>query len=274
MDGLMKLRISGFCMKRSIQVLTRLCLLATLGLMLGAWAKPPSLPDVLRKDAEGKLVLLNFYSDYCGTCQMMAPKLKLMQRKTRDQIVFRHIDVTSEGNKKYWEQFQLHGTPTYVLYDAQGKPVYKMEALITPVVLEKQLLRHTDHLKAVVIPDDIEIPRLGLESDSPLNQLLLFSFENDACQPCQEMTPYLSGFEISGKPNLKVLRLNTRMDSAKKLMSQLNIKKLPAYALLDNSLVSPANLANNRRGELFVMTGKVPPRVLWDLIRMFGEPGV
>ncbi|WP_373533202.1 thioredoxin domain-containing protein [Vampirovibrio sp.] len=270
----MKLRLSGFSLKQSMTAFSTFALLALSGVMLNVWAETPPLSDTFRKEADGKLVLLDFYSDYCGTCQMMAPKLKLMQRKTRDQIVFRHIDVASEANKKYWEQYQLHGTPTYVLYDAQGKPIYKMEALITPVVLEKQLLRHIDRLKPVTIPEGVEIPRLGLENGAPLNQLLLFSFENEACEPCQEMAPFLNGFEISGKPNLKILRLNTNTDSAKKLMGQLNIKKLPAYALLDNSLVSPANLANNRRGELFVMTGKVPPRALWDIIRMFGEPGV
>lgn len=270
----MKIHFPYSGLKRPMLALFGLFFMALLVLRPIVQAETPALPESLRRDTHGKLVLLDFYSDYCGTCQMMAPKLKAMQRKTRDQIVFRHIDVSGEANKTYWEKFQLRGTPTYVLYNRQGEPVYKMQELITPVVLEKQLLRHTDRLKAVEIPDGIEIPRLGTDQESTTSQLLLFSFENDACESCQEMTPYLSGFEISGKPNLKVFRLNSKTESAKKLMSQLNIKELPAYALLDNSLVSPANLAGNRRGELFVLTGKVPPRVLWDVIRMFGESGV
>lgn len=237
-------------------------------------ADTPRLPETLKQDTQGKMVLLDFYSDYCGTCQMMAPKLKGMQRKTRDQIAFKHVNVAEDKNRSYWEQFELNGTPTYVLYNPQGKPIYKMQGLITPVVLEKQLLRQTGQLKPIEIPAGVELPLLTDRQPDSLNHLLLLSFEDDDCQLCREMTPYLNGFEISGKPNLTVIRLNSKAESGKKLMSQFGIKELPAYALLDNSVVSPENLANNRRGELFVMTGKVPPRMLWDVIRLFGESGV
>ena len=30
----------------------------------------PALPDELKKQSGGKMVLLDFYSDYCGTCRM------------------------------------------------------------------------------------------------------------------------------------------------------------------------------------------------------------
>lgn len=253
---------------------TALTVLAVLTAPLVAGAETPRLPEALKKDTQGKMVLLDFYSDYCGTCQMMEPKLKGIQRKTRDRIAFRHVNVAEDGNRSYWEQFELQGTPTYILYNPQGKPVYKMQGLITPVVLEKQLLRQTGQLKSIEIPAGVELPLLAAEQPDSLNQLLLLSFEDDACQPCREMTPYLNGFEISGKPNLKVIRLNSRAEDGKKLMSQFGIKELPAYALLDNSVVSPENLTNNRRSELFVMTGKVPPRLLWDVIRLFGESGV
>jgi thioredoxin 1 len=241
---------------------------------LTAWADTPALPDSFKLNAEGKWVLLDFYADYCGTCQMMAPKLKVMEKKTRNQIVFRHINVADESNRQYWDSFQLKGTPTYVLYNSDGQAVYKMQELITPVVLEKQLLRHTDQLKTVELPTELKIPRLGDTEVRPLNQLLLLAFESDNCKPCQEMRPYLAGFEISGRPNLNVIHLNTKNAATQKLMSQLHIKGAPAYAVLDNARVSPANLANNRRGELFVLNGTAQPRLLWEVIRMFGQSGI
>ncbi|WP_303674687.1 thioredoxin family protein [Vampirovibrio chlorellavorus] len=245
------------------------------GLSAGsAWAETPTLPDNFKLNAQGKWVLLDFYADYCGTCQMMAPKLKVMEKKTRNQIVFHHINVADDSNRKYWDAFQLKGTPTYVLYNADGQAVYKMQELITPIILEKQLLRHTNQLKAIELPTDLDIPRLGDTELRPLNQLLLLSFESDHCKPCQEMQPYLTGFEISGKPNLNVIHLNTQNAATQKIMSQLNIKGAPAYAVLDNARVSPANLANNRRGELFVLNGPAQPRLLWEVIRMFGQSGV
>jgi thiol-disulfide isomerase/thioredoxin len=238
------------------------------------WAKTPSMPESFKKDSDGKMVLVDFYSDYCGTCQMMAPKLKILQRKTQDKITFKHIDVGAENNRNYWNEFSLQGTPTYVLYDATGTPVYKMQESIAPVILEKQLLRQTGQLRAVQIPEEIDLPLLTASQPGDLNHLVLLAFENDTCVDCREMSPYLNGFEISGKDNLKVLRLNSGTESAKKLMTQMGIRKLPAYALLDNAVISPTNMANNRRSELFVMTGKVPPRLLWDVIRLFGESGV
>ncbi len=242
--------------------------------VLTGWAETPVLPDSFKSNAAGKWVLLDFYADYCGTCQMMAPKLKVMERKTHSQVVFRHINVADESNRKYWDAFQLRGTPTYVLYNTDGQAVYKMQELITPIILEKQLLRHTNQLKAIELPTDLDIPRLGDSEVRPLNHLLLLSFESEHCTPCQDMQPYLTGFEISGKPNLNVIHLNTQNASTQKLMSQLNIKGAPAYAVLDNARVSPANLANNRRGELFVLNGPAQPRLLWEVIRMFGQSGV
>lgn len=239
-----------------------------------AFAATPALPDSLRKNAEGKMVLVDFYSDYCGTCQMMAPKLKSLQRKTQDKIAFRHVDVGSDTHRNYWTDFNLRGTPTYVLYSPQGKPIYKMQESIAPAILEKQLLRHTGQLRAIQLPDEIQSSSMGATEPGDLNHLILLAFENEACADCREMAPYLSGFEISGKDSLKVVRLNSGTENGKKLMAQLGIRKLPAYALLDNAVISPSNLANKRRSELFVMTGKVPPKMLWDVIRIFGDSGV
>lgn len=258
---------------------SKIALSLGLGLLLAftaskALAKTPSLPESFKKDSNGKMVLVDFYSDYCGTCQMMAPKLKNLQHKTQDKITFKHIDVGTETNRNYWNEFSLQGTPTYVLYDSNGTPIYKMQESIAPAILEKQLLRQTGQLRAVEIPEEIELPLLTASQPGDLNHLLLLAFENDTCVDCREMSPYLNGFEISGKDNLKVLRLNSGTESAKKLMAQMGIRKLPAYALLDNAVISPTNLAHNRRSELFVMTGKVPPRLLWDVIRLFGESGV
>jgi thiol-disulfide isomerase/thioredoxin len=234
----------------------------------------PALPETVKKEAKGKMVLLDFYSKFCGTCQMMEPKLKALQRQTGDKVLFRHVNVEADNDSQLAKPFNIHGTPTYVLYSAEGKPVYRMQELIIPSVLQVQVLRQTGDLRPIDIPQDVDIPRLTLGEDSALDQLILLSFETENCTECAEMTPYLQGFEISGQSNLKVLRLNTGTESAKKLMAQMHIRKAPSYALLDNSMVSPENLANNRRNELFVFRGNVPPRILWDMIRKISESGV
>lgn len=268
-------RFPSRLLKNGVKSVFSIAALLSIGLSVHlAIAKTPPLPESLKQNTDGKMVLVDFYSEYCGTCQMMFPKLKSLQRKVQDKIAFKHIDVGGDGNRSYWQDFSLHGTPTYVLYDASGTPVYKMQESIAPLILEKQLLRHTGQLRPVELPQEISLPTLNASEPGDLDHLILLSFENDTCVDCKDMAPYLSGFEISGKENLKVLRLNTKQDSTKRIMAQMGIRKLPAYAILDNAIISPSNLANNRRSELFVLTGKVPPKILWDVIRIFGDSGV
>lgn len=252
-----------------------LAVLACFGLTcLNGWSETPALPKSLHSNNPGKLVLLDFYSDYCGTCRMMAPKLKEMQRKLGEQIEFRHINVAEAADNHFWDEFKLHGTPTYVLYDQQGQPIYKMEDLITPLILGNQLSRMTGNLKQVSFPAELPLPVKKAADPNDLGQLVLVSFENEACQDCRQMQPYLQGFEISGLPGLKVLHVDTEKPSSQKLMADMGIKKLPAYALFDYGRISAEDQANHRLGTLFLMSGKVQPKLLWDVIRMFGISGV
>jgi thioredoxin-like negative regulator of GroEL len=88
--------------------------------------------------------------------------------------------------------------------------------------------------------------------------MILVSFENETCRDCKTMSPYLQGFEMSGQEGLHVVHLDTDTPSGKKLMDSLQIKSLPAYVLFDNN----GNAETGSRG------------VLWDIIRLFGQPGV
>ena len=85
------------------------------------------------------------------------------------------------------------------------------------------------------------------------------------------MTPYLQGFELAGKQGLHVVHLNMDTPEGKQLMDRLAIKALPAYMLLDNS---QKNTSSDARPELFRISGKMDPKALWEVIRMFGDAGV
>jgi thiol-disulfide isomerase/thioredoxin len=243
-----------------------------------AMAGTPALPEELKQDAKGRMVLLDFYSAYCGTCQMMEPHLKALQAKVSKDVLVERVDLGTDGTNKYMDLYAIQGTPTYVLFDPHGKPLYRMGDMITPVVLERQVLRLTGQLKTVNLPEELHLPKPTLLTDKPLSQMILLSFESANCKQCQSMAPYLQGFELAGQQGLQVVHLDTDTPAGKKLMESWSIKTLPAYMLLDNGPAS--NPAVNKdakasaRPELFRMAGKIEPRALWDLIRLFGDSGV
>ncbi len=242
----------------------------------------PALPDELKKQSGGKMVLLDFYSDYCGTCRMMEPYLKALEAKTTANIRFERIDLADSGNEKYMNLYRIDGTPTYILYNQQGKPLYRMQDFITPLVLEKQVMRLSGHLKKMELPAGIGLPKAHQTATAQvgkdeLDEMILVALENDDCQACREMSPYLQGFEMTGQKGLHILRMDSTTPAGKKLMADLSIKALPAYVLFDNNASGQeqtTQTTTDARGELFRMTGKIQPRLLWDVIRMFGDAGV
>lgn len=239
-----------------------------------AMAGTPALPDELKQDAKGRMVLLDFYSAFCGTCQMMEPHLKTLQSKVTKDVLVERVDLGNADSAKYMNLYSIQGTPTYVLYDAQGKPLYRMGDMITPVVLERQVLRMTGQLKTVNLPQEFPLPQPTEKTDNPLGQMILVSFESASCKDCKAMTPYLQGFELAGQQGLQVVHLDTDTPAGKKLMESWSIKTLPAYMLLDNGPASSKDVNTSTRPELFRMAGKIEPRALWDIIRMFGDSGV
>lgn len=253
---------------------------ATLGMLLFTsfsglvQAGTPALPEELKQDAKGRMVLLDFYSAFCGTCQMMEPHLKALQTKVNKDVLVERVDLGKSEESKYLDLYSIQGTPTYVLFDPKGKPLYRMGDMITPVVLERQVLRLTGQLKTVQLPQEFPLPQPTAQTDNPLGQMILLSFESSTCKDCQAMTPYLQGFELAGKQGLHVVHLNTDTPAGKKLMQAWSIKTLPAYMLLDNGPASQKETNSGTRPELFRLAGRIEPRALWDIIRMFGDSGV
>ena len=92
------------------------------------------------------------------------------------------------------------------------------------------------------------------------------------------MKPYLQGFELAETHGLQVVHLNTETAAGKRLMQDWSVKYLPAYFLLDNRASNQPDgsqvQSDNARPELFHVSGPMDPRMLWEVIRMFGDSGV
>lgn len=84
-------------------------------------------------------VLVDFYADWCGPCQMMATILQQVNNQLKDRI--RIVKIDTEKYAELASQYQIHALPTLVLFK-QGQPVERIEG----VVQAPQLVQHLQSL--------------------------------------------------------------------------------------------------------------------------------
>ncbi len=83
--------------------------------------------NVALAQARGKAVMLDFYADWCVSCQEME-KLTFADSRVRDQfasMVLLRVDVTenNEHDKTLLKRFKLFGPPAMIFFDQQGQEV-------------------------------------------------------------------------------------------------------------------------------------------------------
>jgi thiol-disulfide isomerase/thioredoxin len=75
---------------------------------------------------EGKTVIFDFYSDYCGPCKAVAPQLEALHAKRADIVVVK-VDINRPGVKGIdWKspvaaQYKLRSVPHFKVYGPNGK---------------------------------------------------------------------------------------------------------------------------------------------------------
>jgi thioredoxin:protein disulfide reductase len=93
-----------------------------------AWTRVASLADLQTQlKAPGKLVMLDFYADWCVSCKEMEsftfsdPKV----RAQLNQMLLLQVDVTAnnEHDKALLKRFSLFGPPGIVFFDADGREI-------------------------------------------------------------------------------------------------------------------------------------------------------
>ena len=80
-------------------------------------------------------VLVDFYADWCGPCQMMVPILEQVNTQLQDQL--RIVKIDTEKYQGLASQYQINALQTLVLFK-QGQPIQRIEG----VVQAKQLVEH------------------------------------------------------------------------------------------------------------------------------------
>ena len=80
-------------------------------------------------------VLVDFYADWCGPCQMMAPILDQVNSQLQGRI--RIVKIDTEKYPALASQYKIYALPTLVLFK-QGESVDKIEG----VMQAPQLVQH------------------------------------------------------------------------------------------------------------------------------------
>lgn len=84
-------------------------------------------------------VLVDFYADWCGPCQMMSPILDQVNAQIKQRL--RVVKINTEKYPQLASQHQIHALPTLVLFK-QGKPVDRIEGVMPAA----QLIQHLETL--------------------------------------------------------------------------------------------------------------------------------
>lgn len=102
-----------------------------------AQAKSKSFQDVLNSE---NLVLVDFFTEWCGPCKMMKPILEEVKGSVGNKARILKIDI--DKNPRMAAQFQITGVPTLILFK-HGKPVWRQSGVVQPSALQNVVERNT-----------------------------------------------------------------------------------------------------------------------------------
>ena len=69
----------------------------------------------------GKVIIVDFFADWCGPCKLLSPQLEQLAAKNPDVYLCK-IDIV-DWKKPIVKQFNLHGIPDVRVYDRSGHQV-------------------------------------------------------------------------------------------------------------------------------------------------------
>lgn len=90
--------------------------------------------------AEGKLMMVDFWAEWCGPCQMLGPVIESLAEKYEGRAVVGKVNTDEEPDLAM--SFQISGIPT-VIFFKDGKEIDRLVGVMPPdafiQVLEQNL---------------------------------------------------------------------------------------------------------------------------------------
>lgn len=83
-----------------------------------------------------KLVLVDFYAEWCGPCKMMKPILLDVAERIGDKATIISVDIDKE--KELATKHRIQSVPTLIIYK-NGKQLWRQSGIISANALAKLL---------------------------------------------------------------------------------------------------------------------------------------
>jgi len=85
--------------------------------------------DTQIKEAGGKLVLVDFYAQWCGPCKLISPELDQLS-KTFSDIIFMKVDV--DQIEELASEFEISSMPTIIAF-LEGEKVINLSSKLIEI---------------------------------------------------------------------------------------------------------------------------------------------
>ena len=79
-----------------------------------------------------KPVLVDFYAEWCGPCQIMKPRLLDVAERMGEKAKIVEIDVDSE--KELAERYRIQSVPTFIIFK-NGEQLWRQSGAISTIAL-------------------------------------------------------------------------------------------------------------------------------------------
>lgn len=89
---------------------------------------------------ENQLTLVDFYADWCGPCQMLAPILQEVKSILQDEV--RIIKINVDQYQDLATEFMVRGVPTMLLFK-EGKMLWRQSGVLSTKDLVAIIRQHS-----------------------------------------------------------------------------------------------------------------------------------